>query len=159
MIAAPEEVSTIDPPLPAAIMGGIAALTVMKVPVSVTSMSSRNWSRSMSQVSCGQEMIAAFAATMSSRPPSSASPASSTDRTAARSRMSALRAMIRRSSASTCLTVCREVSLGRQRVAEPVRGGARVERDDVGALLREPDRVRAALPARRPGDEGDLAVK
>ena len=106
MIAAPDEVSTIDPPLPAAIMGGTAALTVMNVPVSVTSISSRNSATSIAQVSCGQEMIAAFAATMSSRPPSSATPSSSTASTAARSRMSAFRAMIRRSSASTSLTVC-----------------------------------------------------
>ena len=64
MIAAPEEVSTIEPPLPAAIMGGTAALSVMNVPVSVTSISSRNSATSMSHRSFGQEMIAAFAATM-----------------------------------------------------------------------------------------------
>ena len=104
----------LDPPLPAAIMCGIAALTVMNVPVSVTSMSSRNWSRSMSQVSRGAEMIAALAATMSSRPPSSATPSPSTRLTAARSLMSALRAMIRRSRASTSVTVrARSASVAR----------------------------------------------
>jgi hypothetical protein len=35
----------------------------------------------------------------------------------------------------------REVGLGRERVAQPVRGGARVERDDVAAFLRQPYRV------------------
>ena len=34
---------------------------------------------------------------------------------------------------------------------------ADVDGDDVGALLRQPHRVAAALPARRPGDECDLA--
>src|SRR4029079_13006806 len=32
-----------------------------------------------------------------------------------------------------------------------------VDRDDVGALLRQPDRVTAALPTRRPCDESYLA--
>ena len=32
-----------------------------------------------------------------------------------------------------------------------------IDRDDVGALLGQPDRVAAALPERRAGDEGDLA--
>ena len=32
-----------------------------------------------------------------------------------------------------------------------------VDGDDVGALLRQPHRVRAALAARRAGDESDLA--
>ena len=35
---------------------------------------------------------------------------------------------------------------------------ADVDGDDVGALLGEPDRVTAALPARRSGDESDLAL-
>ena len=77
----------------------------MNVPVSVTSISSRNSATSMAQVSFGQEMIAALAATMSSLPPSSAVPSPRTPWSAARSLMSALRAMIRRSSASTSLTV------------------------------------------------------
>jgi hypothetical protein len=36
---------------------------------------------------------------------------------------------------------------------------ADVNRDDVGALLRQPHRVASSLPARRPGDEGDFAFE
>src|ERR1700761_2543643 len=53
----------------------------------------------------------------------------------------------------------REVVLGGEWVAEPVRRRTRVDRDDVGALLRDPDGMRPALPARRPGDEGDLTFQ
>ena len=50
MIRRAGAVSTIEPPLPAAIMCGTAALTVMNMPVSFTSISSRNCSTSISQV-------------------------------------------------------------------------------------------------------------
>ena len=50
-----------------------------------------------------------------------------------------------------------QLGLGRQRVAHRVVVPADVDRDDLGALLGEPDRVRPALPPRGPGDEGDLA--
>ena len=36
--------------------------------------------------------------------------------------------------------------------------GGQIDRDDVRALLSQPDRVRAALAASRAGDEGDLAL-
>ena len=36
---------------------------------------------------------------------------------------------------------------------------AEVDRDDVGALFGQPDRVAAALPARRAGDECDLSLE
>ena len=53
-----------------------------------------------------------------------------------------------------------EVLARRRRVLadDGVDPRAEVDGDDVGALLREPDRVRAALAARRPGDEDDLAL-
>ncbi len=52
-----------------------------------------------------------------------------------------------------------EILRGRHRVGDAVDLIAQVERDDVGAFLGEPDRVRAALTPRRAGDEGDLAVE
>ena len=75
------------------------------------------------------------------------------------SRTSAWRATIRRSRSSTCLG-----GLARGPRASPsgtarCRPARRVEGDDVGALLREPQRVAAALPPRCAGDERDLAVE
>jgi hypothetical protein len=53
----------------------------------------------------------------------------------------------------------RQVFLAGRRVGRHRRDRPRdVDRDDVGALLREPDGVTAALAARRPGDESDLAL-
>ena len=52
-----------------------------------------------------------------------------------------------------------EILAGRHRVRDAVDLTAQVERDDVGPLLGEPDRVAAALAARRPGDEDDLPVE
>ena len=46
------------------------------------------------------------------------------------------------------------VASERRRVVE---GRADVDGDDVGALLRQPDRVAAALASRRAGDERDLS--
>ena len=138
-----------DPPLPAAIMRGTAALTVMNVPVSVTSISSRNSARSIAQVSFGQEMIAALAATMSSRPPSSATPSSSTASTPAQVPDVGLPRDDPPVERLDLLDGLREVGLGGQRVAQPARGGARVERDDVAALLRQPH-ARATGPGRAP---------
>ena len=46
----------------------------------------------------------------------------------------------------------------RHRVRDRLDGLAQVDGDDLGALLRQPQRVRAALPARRSRDERDLAV-
>ena len=45
------------------------------------------------------------------------------------------------------------------RVADGVDVLAQVHRDDVGAFFGQPDRVAAALPARCPGDEGDLPLQ
>ena len=50
-----------------------------------------------------------------------------------------------------------QVGLGGQAVADARDVLADVDRDDVGALLGQPDRVTAALTPRGPGDEGDLA--
>lgn len=50
-----------------------------------------------------------------------------------------------------------EVLPGAQRVGHRVQVGAQVDRDDVGALLGQADRVRTALAAGRAGNEGDLA--
>jgi len=47
----------------------------------------------------------------------------------------------------------------RHRIGDAVDLFAQIERDDVGALLREPNRVAAALAARRARDEGDLALE
>src|ERR1700733_13568138 len=52
-----------------------------------------------------------------------------------------------------------EVLWGGHRVSDGGDLLANVDRDDVGALLGEPDRVAAALAARRTGDESDLAFK
>jgi hypothetical protein len=45
------------------------------------------------------------------------------------------------------------------RIAHAADLGADVDRDDVRALLRQPDGVRPALAAGRAGDEGDLAFE
>jgi hypothetical protein len=51
-----------------------------------------------------------------------------------------------------------QVFLGRRRVdLHRVDRPGDVDGDDVRALFRQPDSVTAALAARRPGDEGDLA--
>jgi hypothetical protein len=52
----------------------------------------------------------------------------------------------------------RQVCWRGERVVHAVKGLANVDRDDVRALARQPDRMAAALPAGRPGDEGDLAL-
>jgi len=52
-----------------------------------------------------------------------------------------------------------QVSLGGQGVADRRVVVADVHRDDVRALLGQPDRVTAPLPAGRPGDERDLAFE
>jgi hypothetical protein len=51
-----------------------------------------------------------------------------------------------------------QVGFGGQRVGHDVDLAADVHRDDVRALLGQPDRVTAALPAGRSGDERDLAL-
>jgi len=45
------------------------------------------------------------------------------------------------------------------RVGHAADLGADVDRDDVGALLGQPDGVRPSLPPGRAGDEGDLAFE
>src|SRR6185437_14814549 len=50
-----------------------------------------------------------------------------------------------------------EVRLGGHAIRHRVVVRADVDRDDVRALFREPDRVAAALAAARAGHEGDLA--
>jgi hypothetical protein len=60
---------------------------------------------------------------------------------------------------SDALHGLREVVGSREPVLHRVGLRADVDRDDVGALLREPDRVAATLPARRAGDERDLPVE
>jgi hypothetical protein len=52
-----------------------------------------------------------------------------------------------------------QVGRGRHRVWHAGDLRAQVHGDDVGPLLRQPDRVAAALVARRAGDEGDLAFQ
>jgi hypothetical protein len=44
----------------------------------------------------------------------------------------------------------------RHRIRHRSHLASQIDRDDVRALLRQPHRVAAALPARRPGDERDL---
>jgi hypothetical protein len=51
-----------------------------------------------------------------------------------------------------------QVGFGAHAIAHGVVVGEDVDRDDVGALLGQPDRVTAALTAARAGDEGDLAL-
>jgi hypothetical protein len=53
----------------------------------------------------------------------------------------------------------RQVGRGRHRVRHAGDLIAEVDGDDVRSLLRQPDRVAAALAARRAGDEGDLAFQ
>src|SRR5690348_7793866 len=102
VIPAVELVSTIAPPAPRLIMDGIAISTVLNTPVRLTSITScqARWSSSSSVIGA----IPALASTMSTGP-SSATPASNAARSPASSRTSAWRATIRRSSASTALTV------------------------------------------------------
>ena len=95
-----------DPPLPAAIMCGTATFAVCHTPVRLMSIMSAQLCSVMSVVLASVLAIPAFADTMSSRPPSSATPCSTTACRAARSRTSACRATMRRSRASTSLTVC-----------------------------------------------------
>ena len=52
-----------------------------------------------------------------------------------------------------------EILASRHRIGDAVDLIAQVERDDVGALLGEPDRVRAALTPGRARDEDDLPVE
>ena len=52
-----------------------------------------------------------------------------------------------------------EILAGRHRVGHAVDLFAQIERDDVGALFGEPNRVRAALAPRRAGDERDLSLE
>ena len=52
-----------------------------------------------------------------------------------------------------------EILAGRHRIGDAVDLFAQVERDDVGAFLGEPNRVAAALTARRARDEGDLPLE
>jgi hypothetical protein len=97
-----ELVAMIDPP-PAAIRCGTATTKVFHTPVRlVSSVSCQTCGVTWSQV-CTVQMPA-LAQTMSSRP-SCATPASTADFSAARSRTSVLLATIRRSRASTALTV------------------------------------------------------
>ena len=52
-----------------------------------------------------------------------------------------------------------ELLRGAHLVAHRLQLGADVDRDDVGALLRQPDRVAPTLAAGGSGDEGDLALE
>ncbi|GAA5135393.1 hypothetical protein GCM10023320_64840 [Pseudonocardia adelaidensis] len=52
-----------------------------------------------------------------------------------------------------------QVRRGRERVGDRVDLAADVDRDHVRALAREPQRVAAPLPPRRPGDQCDLALE
>jgi hypothetical protein len=52
-----------------------------------------------------------------------------------------------------------QVGVARHGVGDGRQVGAEVDGDDVGALFRQPDGVRATLPATRPRDERDLAVE
>jgi hypothetical protein len=102
LIPAVELVSTIAPPAPRSIIDGTATSSVLNTPVRLTSITS-------CQAACGSSPSAigampAFASTMSTGP-SSARPASNAAFRAASSRTSARFATIRRSSASTSLTV------------------------------------------------------
>ena len=102
LMPAVELVRTIAPPWPRSTIEGIAVSTVLNTPVRLTSITS-------CQASCGSSpsdigAMPAFASTMSTGP-SSATPASNAARRAASSRTSAWLATIRRSSASTSLTV------------------------------------------------------
>ncbi len=96
---------------------------------------------------------------MSSRP-RSVTPASSAPRSSERSRTSAWRATIRRPSSFTARSVLLQVladEVGRGIVVR-VDLAADVDGDDVRPVLRHTDGVGPALPPRRPGDEGDLAL-
>src|ERR1700735_1524880 len=103
VIAASELVITTDPPRPPWTMCGTAALIVFHWPVRLMSIISVQVASSISSVGAMLEMPA-LASTMSSRP-SSATPRSTTSVSVRRSRMSAWLAMMRRSRASTSLTV------------------------------------------------------
>src|SRR5580700_748863 len=97
-----ELVRTIAPPAPRSIIEGIAVSTVLNTPVRLTSITSCQASWGSSPRAIGA--MPAFASTMSTGP-SSATPASNAVRRPPSSRTSAWAATIRRSSASTSLTV------------------------------------------------------
>src|ERR1700733_1625135 len=101
LMPAVELVSTIAPPCPRSIIDGMAISTVLNTPVRLTSITSCQ----ASWVSCTAiGAMPALASTMSTGP-SWATPASNAARRPASSRTSAWLATIRRSSASTSLTV------------------------------------------------------
>ena len=101
----------------------------------------------------------ALATTMSSWP-NSASPASSAASSSDLTRTSPLvAAMIRGPVGLDLFDRLRQVLRRRQRVVHAVERLADVDGDDVGALLGQPDRVAAALTARRARDECDLAFE
>ena len=150
---AAELINTIDPPSPCLTIGRFATSTVLWTPVRLTSMTSRQPS---APASIGA--MPALATTMSSRPNSS-SPACSA---VGQRRLIANVGLLRHDSRTGVLD---ELDRGGQIVGGGHRVGDRgdlvadVDRDDVGAVGRQPDRLRAALTASRAGDERDLACE
>src|ERR1700677_3970772 len=149
-----ELVSTIDPPRPPAIRCGTAARAVCHRPVRLMSMVSFQLPAAIDSTGPPMLAIPALATTMSSRP-SSATPSSTAALTASKSRTSAWVAMMRRSCASTSLTVSARSS--GVAIGSALDIVADVDGDDVGPLLGQPHRVAAALAASGAGDESDLA--
>ena len=96
-------------------------------------------------------------ATTTSIPPNSCTASSARAESAAMSRTSASREMTRWPVFSTRATVSARSS--GVAAATPLRLDLRADvgDDDVGAFLREPDGMGAALPSRSAGDEGDPA--
>ena len=99
-----ELVRMIDPPLPAAIIDGTAAFTVLQTPVRLTASISSQESSLSVHAFAANEAMPALALTMSSRP-NSDTPSSTIASTARPSLTSASRAMMRRSRSSTCRAV------------------------------------------------------
>ena len=131
-------------------------MTVFQTPVRLTSIISWNISSVSSHAGAAVAMPA-LATTMSRRPNSETASATA-DSIAARSRTSALRLITRRSRSSIMRCGLGEIGVRGAVVLDGLEVAADVERDDVGALLREPYGVATALTACRAGDQSDLAL-
>ena len=151
-----ELVAMIDPP-PAAIRCGTATTNVFHTPVRLmSSVSCQTCGVTSSQV-CTVQMPA-LAQTMSSRP-SCATPSSTAAFSAGRVPYVGLGGDDPAVQRLDVLDRLGQVLLGAPSGIRRCRSlRADVDRDDVGALLGQPDRVAATLAAGGPGDEGDLAL-
>src|SRR5690349_2618529 len=158
LMPAVELVMMIDPPLPASIIAGIAALSVFQTPVRLTASISSHASSSIDHALGENVAMPALALTMSRRP-SSDTPSCTEPAHGGRVAHVGLAGDDAPVEVLDLPRGLLEVLRRRHLVAHRGQLLADVERDDVRALLRQPHRVRATLPPRRPGDQRDLALE